>query len=316
MGQDHETLSFLQNQDLILLQETWNMKSVPIPGYIGYHILAETFSNFGHPRGGLSMYAMAKYDWLIEELDAGENWLQALKLTGKLYPNKLSWQLIIINVYIHPEKKPQKEKFLTLVNLIKVLQKTHEHRNLIISGDFNSNLITSKQTRRKRKDVLGNQLITLELEVLGLTTLNGNLIGDRPVAIMHLSGKSQSIIDFSISSNNLIPMIDSFQICPRPESDNFPQIMKINIILTQARKLKSLVQYPEKNNLRKLKWRGSDTKIMDTVQDHVNQTGTQKEETLKNWELSGQVRIRKLPVIPGCQKKTETKKEPWFNIQL
>ncbi|XP_078523143.1 uncharacterized protein LOC144792140 [Lissotriton helveticus] len=319
MAHDHETLAFFLRQDIIMTQETWKLQPSPIPGFKRRHIHAESFSKHGHPRGGLSTYITHKYNWRSEEIDVGLKWAQVIRIFETPTQGTTPWQMLLFNVYIHPDKKSQKEKYAILVSLIKAMQRTYYLLHpLVISGDFNNKLIDHNKAKvKKPTDCIGKKLAS-SLTEHGLSILNGNNKGDRPAAGTYLSCRAHSIIDYSIVSDELLPRIESFYIEQRAESDHFSQLIRLNIVPSTAPTTTSLLLHASNFNLRKLKWRGEVLgKITDLVKTHLANLGTQKEEEqVPNWEQMIQVLQDKFPARPGTRSKCNIKKEPWLDTEL
>ncbi|KAJ1152520.1 hypothetical protein NDU88_005295 [Pleurodeles waltl] len=254
------------------------MEPTQISGYSGIDVSAKQPQKHGHPKGGLTTYCSTKINWVIKQIDLGIDWLLPIILEHRaLLGNNRT--LLLINVYIHPNKTQNSGNIETLTSILKMLQKQNKDATLILYGDFNLDL-------REGSTKYPNRTCTnTKLETLGLRCLTPLPEDDSSAQVTFSSGTNKSNIDFRLINKIALPLVSAYRIQQRTESDHFPQLFKIrnewNWIPTANIIISASVTYDTK----KLKWKGPGlNKVMEEV---YRSAGTTKElkELLKEQEL-------------------------------
>mgnify|MGYP002804435076 CR=1 FL=1 len=234
---EHElSLEGWDAHDIILLQETWALTPLPIQGYVLHHKEATKSERSRRPTGGLAVYVAVRLAISSTQVPTTESCLQIIKL--ELNEGGKSHFLLIFNVYAHPSKNV-KEKVLTeLIERITEARSSDPRAGLIISGDFNLNLLYTPEDdeilameneywaippqhdlEALRKNRSAEKLVT-SLEHQALRVVNGRLAGDIPPRFTFHSANRRLIIDFTLLSLPLMTSIRSFSIIPTADSDH------------------------------------------------------------------------------------------------
>ncbi|KAJ1202302.1 hypothetical protein NDU88_006102 [Pleurodeles waltl] len=275
---DRAALSFLQQFEIIMLQETWCMEPIQISGYSGIDVSAKQPQKHGHPKGGLTTYCSTKINWVIKQIDLGIDWLLPIKLEHRA-PSGNNRTLLLINVYIHPNKIQNSGNIETLTSILKMLQKQNKDAILIFSGDFNLDF-------RKGSTKHPNGTCTyIKFETLGLCCLMP-LPEDASFAqVTFSSGTKKSNVNFTLINDTALPLVSAYVIQQRTESDHFPQLIKIWNEWNQLPTPNIIISAPVIYDTKKLKWKGPG---LDKVMEEVYRSaGTTKElkEPLSAQEL-------------------------------
>ncbi|KAJ1199184.1 hypothetical protein NDU88_003022 [Pleurodeles waltl] len=186
--------------------------------------------------------------------------------------------LLMINVYIHPSKTQYSENMETLICIVKMLQKQNKDAILILSGDFNLDL------RKGSTKPLNGTSTNTKLEALGLCVLTPPPEDASSAQITFLSCTKKSKIDFTFINETALPLVSSYRIQERTESDHFPQLIKIQNNWSWLPSANIIISASVTYDTKKLKWRGP---CLETVMEEVyRNAGTINElkETLRMQE--------------------------------
>lgn len=181
---------FIEDQDIICLQETWAMSPIKLLGYLSrfkiIQSLAHKIASKGRGIGGIAiLYNGKKFDIIHQEINT--NYI-LLNLRNKLSNENL----LIANIYIQPNY----DKNELLNDIFEVLERKIEslsHQKVIIVGDLNarigilqnnspqlisySGMSSVRNSQDKTITRRGKTLVEL-CDSMDLTVLNGCTNGD------------------------------------------------------------------------------------------------------------------------------------------
>ncbi|KAJ1114388.1 hypothetical protein NDU88_002626 [Pleurodeles waltl] len=272
-----QALSFLQQFEIIMLQETWCMEPIQISGYSGILVSAKQPQRHGHPKGGLTTFCSTKINWVIKQIDLGIDWMIATKLELRA-PSGNNRTLLLISVYIHLNKTQNSENMETLISILKMLQKQNKDAILILSGDFNLDL--RKGSTKRPNGTCAN----IKFEILGLCCLTPFPEDASSAQITLSSGTKKSNIDFTLINETALPLVSAYRIQKHTESDHVPQLIKIRNEWNRLPIANIIISASVTYDTKELKWKGPGfSKVMEEV---CRSAGTTKElkETLRTQE--------------------------------
>ena len=169
-GKTDEIRGILENhKNLIALcvQEVWSLDHIPVmPGFQKlYYKCRKT-----NKAGGVGIYISDKYKYSIIDSPFIENTLESICVKISVSPHK---NIKLTNVYIRPNQKL--DDLLPMMSTLPV-----SGRNVMIVGDFNINLLNSK-----------NHSLIEKFNELGLSC-----IVDKPTRVVHTKvGVSKTLVD-------------------------------------------------------------------------------------------------------------------------
>ncbi|KAJ1170154.1 hypothetical protein NDU88_002035 [Pleurodeles waltl] len=329
---DKAALSFLQQFEIIMLQKTWCMEPIQISGYSGIDFSAKQPQRHRHPKGGLTTYCSTKINWVAKQINLGIDWLLPIMLEHRA-PLGNNRTLLLINVYIHPNKMQYRENMETLISIVKMLQKQNKDAILILSGDFNLEL------RKSSPKPLNGTSANTKLEILGLHLLTPLPEDASSAQVTFLSATKKSNIDFTFINETALPLVSSYRIQERTESDHFPQLIKIRNNWSRLPSANIIISAPMTQNTKILKWRGPGLKTVMEEVYHSAGTINEPKETLRKQEqedhppgervtawthlcdsLMNKFSIKKRLPISVTETKNKVKsgraEKPWFNKTL
>ncbi|KAJ1170446.1 hypothetical protein NDU88_002323 [Pleurodeles waltl] len=247
------------------------MEPIQISGYSGIDVSAKQPQKHGHPQGGLTTYCSTKINWVIKQIDPGIDWLLPIKLEHQALSGN-NRTLLLINVYVHPNKIHNSGNIETLTNSLKMLQKPNKDAILILSGDFNLDL-------RKGSTKHPNRTRTyIKFETLGLRCLTPLPEDASSAQVTFSSGTKKSNIDFTLINKTALTLVSAYRIQQRTESDHFPQLIKIRNEWNRLRTANIIISAPVTYDTKKLKLKGPGLdKVMEVVYHSAGATKELKE---------------------------------------
>ncbi|KAJ1134867.1 hypothetical protein NDU88_001313 [Pleurodeles waltl] len=183
-------LEYLKMFDIIVVQETWALSSKPLIGFVDYSRFAHNSSISWRAKGRLAVYVSSNLTAKVTVMDIQEPWLLALHLDG--WSLQMVDPLSLVNIYIGPREKSMMVG--KLINYLQELKRDCMAANLLLTGDFSSNLLQPPAENHndehgamldqsyphyRRQDKIGKKLLRA-YELAGLIVLNGRLLGDTP----------------------------------------------------------------------------------------------------------------------------------------
>ena len=193
-----DLLSRQKNCRILCLQEVWSLDTVPtIPGFQKLYYKCRS-TNRG---GGVGIYVSDRLKYTVLDSPFHENVLETISV--KINVNQYK-SIKLINVYIKPNQK--------LVELLPLLSTLPVGgRNTMVVGDFNFNLLNSK-----------NSTLVEKFYELGLSC-----IVDKPTRVVHTAaGLSKTLVDHAYTnirgSENFIlttDYSDHFAVCATIQSN-------------------------------------------------------------------------------------------------
>ncbi|KAJ1143597.1 hypothetical protein NDU88_009903 [Pleurodeles waltl] len=254
------------------------MDPIQISGYSGIDASAKQPQKHGHPKVGLTTYCSTKINWVIKQIDLGIDWLLPIILEHRA-PLGNNRTLLLINVYIHPNKTQNSGNIETLSSILKMLQKQNKDATLILSGDFNLDL-REGSTKYPYRTCTNTKLETLGLRCLTLLPEDAS-----STQVTFSSGTKKSNIDFTLINKIALPLVSAYRIQQRTESDHLPQLIKIRNEWNRLPTANIMISAPVTYDTKKQKWKGPGLhKVMEEV---YHSAGTTKElkELLRVQEL-------------------------------
>lgn len=300
---DTELNIYLQRFDTITLQETWSDTPPALSGY-NLNFLPPTQSSlFGHKKGGLATYSSLKTIVAVVPFAyklTPPNAMQALRLTPREQNKKED--IVPINLYLHPREKTKGAQQLK-EELIKLL-KTKKTNSLIISGDFNLNMLRNSASGTSEEEDpfvwkpshqdnssggsssnTARRLLAT-LEELGFRALNGRFSGDRPQVATFHSTTSSSTIDFTFLSRSLYQRVRDFHIGSMDHSDHLPQEIMIEAPTILCPPIANTLGSEYSTNERRIKCKNNDSQsLLAQAKRVLGEVQIATADLIKSWEL-------------------------------
>ncbi len=248
--QDEIFIKFVNNNDIIVLVETWLKETSDISIcnnlYYNYHKIRKPKANARRPSGGISVLIRknlrSKKDGIMGiQIIKDNDFVVWIKLSKKSF--NVANDIYIGAVYIPPENSTiyvgkDNDPFHMLEQDILKFQSLGE---IILLGDFNArtgnlqelNLMTipdnhdilqslgtssvdsSGRSRRNNIDTTNNNFgkILLELcSAASLRILNGRTIGDLVGGYTSFQYNGRSVVDYIIAGENLLPLLKTMKV--------------------------------------------------------------------------------------------------------
>ncbi|XP_053120305.1 vomeronasal type-2 receptor 26-like [Hemicordylus capensis] len=249
---DVEFITFIQQWDILVFQETWTKDEINISGYIIYSLKAHSDTNRGRLKAGLACCISLALNVESIRLADLPPYVMAILIKAR------SGDLLLINVYLPPSQSlnstttiwEQLDIYITEALL------NFPHASVILMGDFNSRCGTDDKTlmasrfwkwgdcidgaslinhysKDKCINSSGARLLYLT-KIHELTILNGTIPSDIPGEYTFLSSRGNSVVDYVMVSKSILPNVSSFEVGEQIFSDHLP--MNIYLDLPQERR--------------------------------------------------------------------------------
>lgn len=259
-----------------MLQETWMSGNLLLNGFNSYSLGAIPGVGRGRCKGGLGVLVATALCVSTRALPSYKHYAMAIIIQFT------QGELLIINVYLPPQKKKSQTKMLwtELENYITTLLQSHPNAFMVLGGDLNARLGPDDYTlytqqkvhyhpptpglddlllKRKSKDPKSNYagLLLKQMTIrLNLHILNGAFGNDHPAELTYLSGLRMSQIDYLVISTNSIPLIEDIEVSPKLWSDHLPVSLSMKAPCPQIRNTKFYKPElsPEGGTYCRIKW--------------------------------------------------------------
>ncbi|KAJ1176718.1 hypothetical protein NDU88_001986 [Pleurodeles waltl] len=237
--QDPSLEAYLNDFDIICLQESWKVSENPLAGFEEFQSPAARPKPKGHPKGGLSIYITTRKSFNAKIID-----LKSVHMLAIIIENwrlgQISMSIIIINIYINPSMTHNQHLLDTTEKELLSLKTAFGNTPWIITGNFNLNMtnhskrsswegaldqllgIPPQESHFKDKDKFDHPLVR-HLEALRLRALNGRFPKDIPVNPNHTAKKSAYTLDYTFVSTDIFKYFQDFNIEVGCESDHHSQ---------------------------------------------------------------------------------------------
>ncbi|KAJ1119766.1 hypothetical protein NDU88_007951 [Pleurodeles waltl] len=297
--QDPNLEAYLNDFDIICLQESWKVSENPLAGFEEFLSPAARPKPKGHPKGRLSIYITTCKSFNTKLIDLKSAHILAIIIENWML-EQIPMSILIINIYINPNMTRNQHMLDTTEKELLSLKMAFRNAPWIITGDFNLNM-TNHGKRRSREGALDQRLgippqespfkdkdkcdhlLVRLLEALGLRGLNGSFPKDIPMNTSHTAKKFASTLDYTFVSTDIFKYFQAFSIDMRFESDHHPQTMKIANNNILAAPLQRTDEQDPGNHLHRIRW---SNKYMEKYEVwKANLTSDQMEQVDK-WEAT------------------------------
>ncbi|KAJ1120074.1 hypothetical protein NDU88_008257 [Pleurodeles waltl] len=239
--QDPNLEAYLNDFDIIWLQESWKVSENPLAGFEEFLSPAARPKPKGHPKGSLSIHITTSKSFNATIIDLKSAHMLAIIIENWMLEQPPT-PIIIINIYINPNMMRNQHLLDKQKKELLALETAFGNVPWINTGDFNLNManhgkgsswegaldhclgIPPQDSPFKDKDKCDHPLVRL-LEALGLRALNGRFPKDIPMNPSHIAKKSASTLDYTFVSTDIFKYFQDFSIEVRCESDHYPQTM-------------------------------------------------------------------------------------------
>ncbi|KAJ1105566.1 hypothetical protein NDU88_002971 [Pleurodeles waltl] len=220
--------AYLNDFDIICLQESWKVSEIPIAGLEKFLSPAAKPKPKGHPKGSLSSYITTRKSFNTKSIDLKSSHMLAIIIENWMLEQTLT-PIIIINIYINPNMTRNQHLLDTTEKDLLALKVAFGNTPWIITGDFNLNManhgkrsfregaldqclaIPPQESAFKDKDKCDHPLVRL-LEALGLRTLHGRIPKGIPLKLSHIAKKSATTLDYTFVSTDIFKYFQDFSI--------------------------------------------------------------------------------------------------------
>ncbi|KAJ1199962.1 hypothetical protein NDU88_003793 [Pleurodeles waltl] len=268
--QDPNLEAYLNDFDIICLQESWKVSENLLAGFEKFLSPAARPKPKGHPHGGPSISIPTHKSFNAKNIDLKSAQMLAIIIENWML-EQIPMSIIIINIYINPNMTYNQHLLDTTEKELLSLKTAFGNTPWIITGDFNLNManhgkrssqegaldlrlgIPPQESPFKDKYKSDPPLVRL-LEALGLRAFYDRFPKDIPMNPSRTAKKSASTLDVTFVSTDIFKYFQDFSIVVRCEGDHHPQTMKIVNKNILAAPLLRIGEQDPGSHLHRIRW--------------------------------------------------------------
>lgn len=230
---------FLENYDMVILQETWaeeknkkQWKKLLNSKFEWFILEATRNKSKGRAKGGqfIGIKKELKYKNSFVRWEGGVI-IEGLKIESS---TQIIKKYNIVTIYNNVGLDKIIDRFKLIIN-----QLEEKNEGIIVYGDWNVRIgesqgymkegVLERKSEDKTINTQGNKFLEM-CEDLNLTIINGRCNGDREGHITHIgrADEENSVLDYVLTNESMTGFIERLEIRHRTESDHLPVVFTIN----------------------------------------------------------------------------------------
>lgn len=326
---DEDFIDFLSTMDIIMLQETWRVREVNLPGYVVHQQLA-TANTHGRASGGLLIAYKVTLQCCEVAVQTKIQNIMTLRLNWQK-DKTIEKEWLLINVYMPPALKKLQNNYSQLNEILAEDALDRNHTFLLLAGDFNSKFSQKKYddwinieeeeeynfpsalTWNTRTNRGGGHLLEM-MATKGMRHLNSRWVGDNPPKATFQRAGTKSIIDYIIIFLEDWQNINKFEVVVRVESDH--NALTTEVTLRRERIDSGRVQEFQRMEIRNTKSIKAYASIKESFmelkkrEDLIQAVGKLNNELLDETSRLNQFNEINILIFEDCAKAIKGRKEP------